>query len=155
MTLMDAPAEARVAVRARVRKDLDELEYRRALVNLVRGGHTQRQISGWLGISQPSVQSALQTAQKVPFPVEGFSGANPIEIAQRFAAGLIEREQLVDELVRFPYADRVSSDGYDWLVEQPSSTWSEVSRAVRMGLLEDDVYDEIFARRHGTPAAAQ
>jgi hypothetical protein len=151
---MDAPVEARLAVRARVRKELDELEYRRALLKLSRDGHTQREISGWLGITQPSVQSALQTAQKVPLPVEGFSGANPIEICQRFAAELIGREQLVDELTRFPYADRTPTDGYDWLAVQPTATWSEVSRAVRMGLIDDDVYEEVFARRHGSSAAA-
>ena len=88
--------------------------------------------------------------------LDGFSGATPAEICQRYAAGFIDRAHLVDELTRFPYVKGGQTDGYDSLIVDPPGTWSEVSDAARRGLIEDDVYEEVFNRRHGIePAAAQ
>ncbi|MHB9004294.1 MAG: hypothetical protein ACYC6C_09570 [Coriobacteriia bacterium] len=149
MTTAEVPAEARAAMRARRRKEIDELDYRRELRRLEECGYSQTQISKWLGIAQPSVLSALRTAAKVTMPLEGFSGATPYEICQRYAGGLIDRAQLVDELTRFPYAKGGQTDGYDSLIVDPVGTWSEVSDARRRGLIEDDVYEEVFNGRHG------
>ncbi|MFT4281508.1 hypothetical protein [Microbacterium sp.] len=148
MTIAEVPAEARAAVRARRRKEIDELDYRRELRRLDERGYSQTQISKWLGIAQPSVLSALRTAAKVTMPLEGFSGATPYEICQRYAGGIIDRAQLVDELTRFPYVEGGHTDGYDSLIVDPAGTWSEVSDARRRGLIENDVYEEVFNRRH-------
>lgn len=148
MTIAEVPAEARAAMRARRRKEIDELDYRRELRRLNERGYSQTQISKWLGIAQPSVLSALRTAAKVTMPLEGFSGATPYEICQRYAGGLIDRAQLVDELTRFPYVEGDRTDGYDSLVVDSAGTWSEVSDARRRGLIENDVYEEVFNRRH-------
>lgn len=61
---------------------------------------------------------------------EGFSGATPYGLCQRYAAGVIDRAQLVDELIRFPYVKGGETDGCDSLiVDEPgtrsSSTTSE------------------------------
>ncbi len=80
--------------------------------------------------------------------LDGFSGATPAEICQRYAAGFIDRAQLVDELTRFPYVKGGQTDGYDSLIVDPPGTWSEVSAAVRRGAIEEDVYEEVFNRRH-------
>ena len=149
MTIAEIPAEARAAMRARRRKEIDELDYRRELRRLDELGYSQTQISKWLGIAQPSVLSALRTAAKVTMPIEGFSGATPYEICQRYAAGFIDREKLVDELTRFPYVKGGQTDGYDSLIVEPAGTWSEVDDAARRGLIEDDIYEEVFNRRHG------
>ena len=149
MTIAEVPAEARAAVLARRRKEIDELDYRRELRRLDQHGYSQREIAKWLGIAQPSVLSALRTAAKVPMPLDGFSGATPYEICQRYAAGFIDRAKLVDELTRFPYVKGGQTDGYDSLIVDPAGTWSEVSDAARRGLIEDDVYEEVFNRRHG------
>ncbi|QRY42321.1 hypothetical protein JVX92_14890 (plasmid) [Microbacterium hominis] len=146
--LADAPREAHDAVRARRRQQLDELDYRRSVLALTEHGYNQNQIARWLGITQPSVASALKTARKVTRPVEGFSGATPMEICQRYAAGLIDRAQLVDELARFPYAPRPETDGVDWLVDTPPGTWMEVTLAHYQRLIDDAIYDEVFQRRH-------
>lgn len=153
MTIAEIPAEARAAVLARRRKEIDELDYRRELRRLSEHGYSQRDISKWLGIAQPSVLSALRTAAKVTMPLEGFSGATPYEICQRYAGGLIDRSQLVEELTRFPYAEGGHTDGYDSLIVDPAGTWSEVSDARRHGLIENDVYEEVFNRRHNTAEA--
>lgn len=147
MAIMEIPVEARAAVKARRRKEIDELDYRRELRRLDARGYTQREISKWLGLTQPSVQSALRTAAKVAMPAEGFSGATPREICERYAAGFLEGAQLVDELVRFPYATGGQTDGYDSLVVDPAGTWAEVSTAARQGLIEEEIYDEVFNRR--------
>ncbi|MEV4738573.1 MULTISPECIES: hypothetical protein [unclassified Microbacterium] len=153
MTIAEVPAEARAAMRARRRKEIDELDYRRELRRLEERGYTQTQISKWLGIAQPSVLSALRTAAKVAMPLDGFSGATPYEICQRYAGGIIDRAQLVDELTRFPYVEGGHTDGYDSLIVDPAGTWSEVSDARRRGLIENDVYEEVFNRRHNIAAA--
>lgn len=154
MTSKDIPVEARAAVRARRRKEIDELDYRRELRRLGEHGYSQTQISRWLGIAQPSVNSALRTAAKVLMPLDGFSGATPYEICQRYAVDFIDRAKLVDELTRFPYAESGETDGYDSLIVDSPGTWSEVSDARRRGLIEDDVYEEVFNRRHGLQAAS-
>ena len=153
MSVAEVPAEARAAVRARRRREMDELDYRRELRRLDQRGYSQREIAKWLGIAQPSVLSALRTAAKVSMPVDGFSGATPFEICQRYAAGFIDRVTLVDELTRFPYVKGGQTDGYDSLIVDPAGTWAEVDDAVRRGLIEDDVYEEVFNRRHGIEAA--
>ncbi len=153
MTIAEIPAEARAAVLARRRKEIDELDYRRELRRLEQHGYSQRDIARWLGIAQPSVLSALRTAAKVTMPVDGFSGATPYEICQRYAAGFIDRAKLVDELTRFPYAKGGQTDGYDSLIVDPAGAWSEVSDAARRGLIEDDVYEEVFNRRHNLDSA--
>ena len=153
MTIAEIPAEARAAVLARRRKEIDELDYRRELLRLDQRGYSQRDIARWLGIAQPSVLSALRTASKVTMPLDGFSGATPYEICQRYAAGFIDRAKLVDELTRFPYVKGGQTDGYDSLIVDPAGTWSEVSDAARRGLIEDAVYEEVFNRRHGIDSA--
>lgn len=106
----------------------DEEAQRRALGDLERAGKialrscrdasypkpandTARTVSELDVAAQPSVNSALRTASKVEMPLPGFSGATPAEICQRYAAGFIDRAQLVDELVRFPYAKSGETDG--------------------------------------------
>lgn len=147
MTAPNLPTEARNAIRLRQRREIDDLDYRREVRRLGER-HSQRQIGRWLGITQPSVQKTLKVAAKDPAPVEGFSGATPYEICQRYAAGFIQREQLVDELTRFPYVEGDKTNGYDSLTVDPAGTWAEVSTAVRRGLIEDDVYEDVFNRRH-------
>lgn len=154
MTIMEIPAEARAAVRARRRKEIDELDYRRELRRLGERGYTQTQIAGWLGIAQPSVTSALKTAAKVSLPAEGLSGATPYEICQRYAAGFVDRAQLVDELSRWQYVPRGTTSGpLDDLIVDPPGSWAEVEQAAYAGLIGDDIYEEVFERRHPRAAA--
>jgi hypothetical protein len=156
MTVMEIPAEARAAVRARLRKEIDDLDYRRSLRILGERGYTQVRIAAWLGIAQPSVTSALKTATKTALPREGFSGASPYEICQRYAAGFLEREQLIDELARWPYAPRGRTNPeleLEDLIVHPEGSWAEVQQASYAGLIDDEIYEEVFERRHPRAAA--
>lgn len=148
MTKSHEPVEAQQARIARIRRDLSELDYSRNLQRLSLGGNSQTQIANWLGISQPSVSSALRNAEKVAMPPEGFSGVTPEEIIQRYAVGLINKAQLIDELVTYPYAKAPATDGHDSLTVDPPGTWDEVGDAVRHGLIDDDLYELVFNIRH-------
>ncbi|MDR1441790.1 MAG: hypothetical protein LBJ02_05285 [Bifidobacteriaceae bacterium] len=114
---------------------------RRAVRRLVEGGSIPARVSSWIGLPESEV------AAEVPMPLEGFSGATPKEICERYAAGEIDREQLIDELVRYPYVPRGKSDGYDSLLIDPPGSFAEVQEAGFRGLISSELYGAILAAR--------
>lgn len=104
-----------------------------------------------LRIAQPSVSSALKTAEKIPDVLPGFSGASPYEIAQRYRAGMLTEAQVIDELAWWEYKSVEYTDGPpDWNAGAVTEgTWAEVERACSDGLLEPEVYDAIIDRQGG------
>lgn len=106
----------------------------------------QEQIDGVRAEVDALALKGAEEARLAPVPEE-FHGADPEAIINLFAAGEISREQVVDELARWPYAPSDELDGPldDILVEVPGS-FDVVVRAARTGLLPGDVYDEILDR---------
>jgi hypothetical protein len=138
------PADFRALVATRLRKELIDLDYKREILVLSKD-HSQRELAKWLGIAQPSINAVLQRAKKnLALVPEGFSGASPYEICQRYAADEITRVQLVDQLTRWQYVPGNSTDGYDDLIVDPPGTFREVEAAYRHGLIDGDLYDEVF-----------
>lgn len=135
--------------RLRSRRDLLELDIRRELKQYRREGLSEREIAAMVEVSQPTVHKMLEVAAKDPEPLEGFKGATPLEICQRYDAGEFGREELVDQLVRFPYANDAATDGYDWMAADPPGSWSEISVAIERGLIDESVYEDVFNRLHG------
>ncbi|MFE7606557.1 hypothetical protein ACFU1Q_15485 [Brachybacterium paraconglomeratum] len=135
--------------RLRSRRDLLELDIRREVKRYRDDGLSERKIAALVEVSQPTIHKMLEVADRDPDLLEGFKGATPLEICQRFDAGELGREELVDQLVRFPYAKGGKTDGYDSLIVDPPGTWSEVSQAVDRGFIDEDVYEDVFNRRHG------
>lgn len=131
---------------ARARQAVARLDYLRGIRQLSLEA-TQVDIGHVLGISQSAVSQALKDeARLAPVP-EGFNGADPEEIIQRFSAGEISREQVVDELARWPYAPSDELDGpLDDIIGDVPGSFAVVVRAARTGLLPGDVYDEILDR---------
>ena len=80
-------------------------------------------------------------------PRPAFSGADPYEIARRYAAGELSREQVVDELARWEYRPGVPTDGYDWTTGDAGEWEETVGRAFDDGLLDAETYDAIGDRR--------
>ena len=142
----DAPV-AQTLVRLHHQSEIVDMDERRAMLKLYTSGTSQREIAALLGLSQPTVSGILKRAANLPQPAEGFSSATPMEACKRYAAGLLSRDQLVDELVRFPYA-AVERDPFDDFSADPPGAWSEVEDAEGLGLIEEDVYEEVFNRRH-------
>ena len=145
--VIESPSIERV-VRLRSRRAVDQLDSLREMRALARM-RSQVELARGLRITQPSVSSALKTAEKIPDVRPGFSGATPYEVAQRYSAGLLSRAEVIDELARWEYASVEYSDGpLDWnagaVTEGP---WEEVARALDDGLLEPEVYDAIIDRQ--------
>lgn len=138
------------ARRLRQRMVLDRLDYERELVHLnVEMKVNPSELSRHLGISQPSVYDTLKKALKLAQVKDGFSGATPYEIAQRFAVGEIGRDELIDQLARWEYAPEGHTDGYDSLIVDPPGTFEEVIRAADDGLIDDTTYDAILTKAEG------
>lgn len=98
----------------------------------------------------PPSQRALELEGRLLQPLEGFSGATPMESYKRDAAVHFSREQLVDELVRFPYV-AVERDPFDDFSAAPPGAWSELGDAEERGLIDEEIYEEVFSRRHTAP----
>ncbi|MDR1188810.1 MAG: hypothetical protein LBK95_15405 [Bifidobacteriaceae bacterium] len=137
--MTEMPARAREAVRLKHRANLAVLDQRRATHRLVEDGYSPAEVSRWVSVPESEVAE-----DDVPMPLEGFSGATPWEICERYAAGEISREQLVDELVRYPYVPRPDTDGYDWLPIDPPGTFAEVQEAGFCGLIGPEEYGAIL-----------
>ena len=144
--------DVETVVRLRHRQVVDRLDELR-LVRKLAAQMSQSEIARLLAISQPAVHKALKAAERVPEVAEGFSGASPYEIAERYAVGQIDRARVVDELARWPYAGTPKTDGVDWLVEDAPGTFEEVGRALDDGLLDEDTYDAVLATKSGRSTA--
>jgi len=144
----------------RHRQLLDRLDYLRGLRRLA-ARMTQSELARALGLTQPSISSALKSAAKVADPRPGFSGASPYEIAQRHTAGELSRERMIDELSRWDHDEAETSDrsgthvtGRARTRNFPGSTEDggtgtqlELRRAVRDGLLDEDTCQLIMKRQ--------
>ena len=129
--------------RLRHRHIIDRLDYLRGLRRLA-AGMTQADLARELGLTQPSISSALKSAAKVADPPAGFSGASMYEIAQRFTAGELGRDELVDQLSRWPDGpalDRLSG------LKKEHGPLRELSKALRDGLLDQSAYRAVLDRR--------
>lgn len=132
-------------LKARQRREVADLDYRRTL-KAVRGQLTQQQIAWTVGISQSAVSQALKSAASVENVREGFSGASVTEVCQRFAADEIGRVQLVEELVAWPYVKGGSFDEFGDYTGPESGTVQDLVLARGLGLIDDDVYDEVVRK---------
>lgn len=149
MTMTEARLHevAAMAVKARHLRDIGELDYRRLVVFMVHSGMSQTAIAKLVGVKQPTIHKLLNRAESVPMAREGFSGADPFEICERYAAGLIARDQLVDELTRWDYTPRqTTANELDDLVVNSPGTTADLERALRQGLIDDDLFDEVADR---------
>lgn len=149
MTMTDARLHevATKALQARYRRDIGELDYRRQVVVMVDSGVSQTAIAKLVGVKQPTIHRLVERARSVVMPREGFSGADPFEICERYAADLITRDQLVDELTRWDYTPRQTTvNELDDLVVNGPGTTADLERALRQGLIDDDLFDEVADR---------
>jgi len=144
MATRGIPVEAVAARKARYRREMADVDYRRNVVLLRNRGKSQTEIAAMIGVAQPTVQKLLARAEAITMPPPGFSGADPYEICQRYAAELISREQLRDELSRWEYAPRArTADPIDDLIVDTPGSIADVKHAMRQGLIDEDLFYEI------------
>lgn len=143
MPLESLPEQVREVAIAIIRARLAGYDAARAYAQLSEDDLSRRDIQGW------THDRGRPPRDDVPPLPEGFSGATPYEICERYAVDKIDRNRLIDELTRFPYAPGGTTDGYDSLIVDPPGTWSEVSDARRRALIDEQVYETVFTVRHG------
>jgi len=149
--LMERPRHDEIRaqlLKARQRLEVDTLDYKRIL-KAAFGGLTQREMAEVLGMSQPAVAKALQRAQAVPEVVGGFNAASPYEVCQRYAAGFIDRAEVVSQLATWPYKPTPWANEYGEYEESMDGTWQEVVEAADNGLIDDAIYDEVLKNTAG------
>lgn len=153
MTITTSPDHVLDRARsALARADLGRLDYFRALQTAVRDGLPQRDIARALNVTQSAISQALKkaAARGVGAIPEGFSGASPYEIAERYAAGDIDRKEMIRQLSAWPYVkkeDPTEQLAMEWkaiLPPDPPGTFEEVGEAFDKGLIDAEAYDCIL-----------
>ena len=138
------------ARRALAQSDLGRLDYVRALRSAAEAGLPQREIAKALHVTQPAVSQTLARAKGVAEIPEGFSGASPYEIAERYAAGEIDRAEMIRQLSAWPYAkapdhsEQLSKEWKAILPPDQPGTFEEVGEAFDRGLIDAEAYDLIL-----------
>ncbi|MCA4135303.1 helix-turn-helix domain-containing protein [Arthrobacter sp. M4] len=156
-----ANSEAAIANarRARARRELGALDYIRDIRAAVETAD-QRVVARALGVSQPGISKLLTQADArgvKPIP-EGFSGASPYEIAERYAAGDIDRDTMIRELSVWAYAknEGLAAAQAEWdstpYPDTPGS-FEEVGQAFDEGLIDGEAYDLILDASDEVPAS--
>lgn len=143
--VMERPQALQKLVRLNLRKQLDELDYKRALKAAYEVA-PQVEIAKALGLTQPTVHSALKSAKNVADVVGDFESATPLEACQRYAAGLVVREELVRQLVAWPYKPVPEPNEFGEYEESRRGSFHDVVSAEYMGLIDTSIYDEVFER---------
>ncbi|MBW4096272.1 MAG: hypothetical protein HIU81_13365 [Acidobacteria bacterium] len=81
---------------------------------------------------------------------EGFSGAIPYEIAERYAAGDIDRPEMIRQLSVWPYVKKLDPTeqlATEWkaiLPPDPPGTFEEVGEAFGKGLIDAEACDDVL-----------
>lgn len=140
--------DARAAALDRVRgtrqgTELATREHRRALRHAEEAGVSQKTLAAVLEVSQPAVAKALKIAREVRDVPAGFSGADPYEIAQRYAAGDIGRSRVIDELRRWNYAPLPAFDPLDDYAPDVPGSIQGLSAAYHRGLIDRSIMEEV------------
>lgn len=125
--------------------ELALLEQRRALRQAEEVGVSQTTLAAAVGVSQPAVAKALKFARKVRDIPAGFSGADPYEIAQRYAAGEIGRAQVIDELRRWTYAPLPEVGPLDDYAPDAPGSSEDLSAAYHRGLIDRSIMEEVLS----------
>ncbi|WP_050671443.1 helix-turn-helix domain-containing protein [Luteipulveratus halotolerans] len=132
----------------RIREDIARIDTQRAMLAAIAGGIRQQTLADALGVSQGAVSQRLKIAREATPPPDGFVGATPLEIAQRYALRLIDRPMMIQQLADWDYppVDR-SRALVEWNYIADPDQWDDVSTARERRLITDADYDEILNRR--------
>jgi hypothetical protein len=76
--------------------------------------------------------------------LENFGSASPYEVCQRYAAGLINRDEVIRQLAAWPYPPTPRPDEFGDFTETFEGTFDDVLRAKRYELIDDSIYEEVI-----------
>ncbi|WP_342763048.1 ArsR family transcriptional regulator [Dermabacter hominis] len=140
---MPSPLESVALVRGM--QHLADLDFKRSVLIAKSQGKTQAEIAQAARMSQSAVSQHLKQARNVAFPPDGFAGASPLEICERYAAGQISSEDLKSQLVTWDFPPMPQpSDIFDDDPLPPPGTWAEVEQALSYGYLSEELYEAVL-----------
>lgn len=122
----------------------------RMLKEAERRGIRQREIAPLAGVTQGAISQQMARAREVADPRPGFSGATLTEEIELVVAGVLSREQAVDELSRWDYIKPDDGDPDNpWLHEfdMTPGSWRELEQALMMHKIDVELYEEIRLAR--------
>ncbi|MDE9366556.1 hypothetical protein PZ938_13165 [Luteipulveratus sp. YIM 133132] len=133
---------------SRALEDVARLDTQRAMLAAIAAGVRQQTLADTLGVSQGAVSQRLKVARDAAPVPEGFVGASPREIAQRYAVRMIDRPTMLQQLADWPYPPRDHSRANEeWNYVADAHPWDDVTDARRRGWITDEDYDAILDRR--------
>ena len=69
------------------------------------------------------------------------------DVLHNYTAGTVDRAQLIETLTRWDYAPRATTTGeLDDLIVDPPGSFGDVEHALRKGLIDDALFDEVSDR---------
>src|SRR5690625_771304 len=135
------------AVRARAQEACAHRDYVRALVQLADSGVPQSRIGALVGVSQPAVSKVL--GRRLPAVPAGFADATAYWICERYAAGQLDADELVEQLSRWEFAPMQWTGSLVEDVGPVEGTFaSEMGEALWAGLIDDALYDRALFAAH-------
>lgn len=119
-------------------KELFQRQVMRALSRAVAAGLTQREISTLVEVSQPEISRLLKKAAARPELLE----RGPRDVLLEHAANLIDHEQMMRELLDWPYTFGRFPDDDPMGETYLPGTWDQIERAG--DLLTDEDYRRLL-----------
>lgn len=132
------------ARRQHLRAMLADLDFLR-LIAQIDTTTDRRRTARQLVMSEPELDDRIRQAATIAPIAEGFSGAGPLEIAKRYTADLLSRDEVIDELSRWEFATRPQTDGIDWLTVDVPGSVEELEEAESAGYIDMSIYKSVDA----------
>lgn len=125
---------------ARAAKELADLRLLREVARARSAGRSQAAIADKLGVSQPAVHKMLVRIRHKP----DLFTVTPFEVALRYAAGEVAREELLATYAAWPWTYDRFLDADNPEPEQfVRGDWSDLELATLEGFLTDEDYDTV------------
>lgn len=128
--------------------ELADLRLGYAMLDAWNAGATIKEISRTARKPEKWVTAEIEDLVSDPPPrVEGRLGRRPLEVIYMHLVGEIDREQLIDELVAWPYEPYPEMGPYDEYEPDAPGSYQEVTYAESSKLLSASELSEIGRRR--------
>lgn len=140
--------------RAAARRARAEAEFYSTVAE-IGGTVPQTHIARVLHTDQSTVSRWVKNARSQPPLPPGQLGHTAYEVAQRYAAGEISREQMLEALIGWDYVPGEPAPENDWYgtpYNPPGSFEKTTARAYDDGLISAEDYDEILEALADEPA---
>lgn len=128
-------------INAYARSQVAELNYLRALREAEQGMAFDEIATQFPGVGRSELANELAQAHKLAPVPQGFSGASPFELCQRYAIGELTETQLIDQLSRWKYATLPATE-VPTIATVPGSV-QDLDRARRRRLISNRLYAKL------------